>query len=189
MKNRTDNNEIWKDIYFEENGVIYDYIGSYQVSNMGRVKSLKFYSNANKKYYDREKILKSSDNKKGYLYVSLCKNKKIKYFYIHRLVAYMFIQNPNKFPEINHKNEDKTCNEYWNLEWCSCKYNNNYGTHKQRISKRVNQYDKQGNYIKTWDSLSEVGRELGINVAGISRCCKGYLKTTKGYKWRYANEG
>lgn len=53
---------------------------------------------------------------------------------------------------------------------------------------KVNQYDLQNNFIKQWDSLRDVQRELNIFAVGISRCCKGKQKTAGNYKWRYAND-
>lgn len=161
--------EIWKDIFFVENGITFDYRGIYQISNLGRVKSLKF---------DKERILKSGVSKKGYLYVYLCKNGKQKYFKVHRLVAIMFIENPDKLPEVNHKNEDKTCNEYWNLEWCTTLYNIRYSS-----AKKINQYDLEGNFVKTWDSISDVKRSL--RIYNIDSCCKGKRKTAGKYIWKY----
>lgn len=180
--------EEWKDIYFVENGITYDFRGKYQVSNLGRVKSL----NYNQK--KREKILKLQKHKDGYLFIKLWKNGKQKLFLVHRLVGFMFIPNPNNLPQVNHKNEIKDCNEYWNLEWCDCEYNNNYGTRRQRImkkiTKQVNQYDLQGNFIKTWDCIIDIEKELGIYHSHISKCCKNrsHYKTTGGYIWKYKKE-
>lgn len=112
--------EIWKDIE--------GYEGLYQVSNKGRVKSLNY------KRTGKEGILSSSPTSSGYLIVNLCKNKKQKPFYIHRLVAKAFLPNPNNLPQVNHKDENKENNTVYNLEWCTAKYNNNYGTHNERSS-------------------------------------------------------
>ena len=79
--------EVWKDVYFEEDGVIWNYQGAYQVSNMGRVKSLNY------KRTGKEKILKPRKNKEGYLQVGLWKNGKEKKIRINQLVAFMFISN------------------------------------------------------------------------------------------------
>lgn len=166
--------EIWKDIYFIDNGIVYDYKGLYQVSNMGRVKSLKYHKTNN------EKILKFIKSKKGYLRVCLCKNQKTKKFLVHRLVAYMFIPNPDNLLQVNHKNEIRNCNEYWNLEWCDAKYNIQYSQ-----SKRVNQYDLKGNLIKTWPCINEVGKILNIRYQNIWQCCQQKRKTAGGYIWKY----
>ena len=111
-----ENNEIWKDCK--------GYEGKYQVSNFGRV------WNANNQRY-----LKPWISKGGYYLVNLIsKNGKIKHESIHRLVAIAFIDNPCNYPQVNHKDEDKTNNRVDNLEWCDSKYNNNYGTRNERIS-------------------------------------------------------
>ena len=167
--------EIWKDKK--------DYEGHYQVSNFGRVKSIKF---------GKEIILKQHINiKGGYYYVCLLKNGKHKNYYVHRLVAQAFIDNPNNLPEVNHKDECKTNNVVSNLEWCDRKYNHNYGTINERISqsqsKPVLQYDLNGNLIKEWKSINECGRN-GFNQGDICKCCNGKRKTAKGFIWVYKNE-
>ena len=166
--------EEWKDIR--------DYEGLYQISNKGNVKSLG--NNKTKK----EKILKSSVNKRGYLDVKLCKNGKHKNFRINRLVAEAFISNPNNLPQVNHKNEIKDDNRVENLEWCDAKYNNNFGTRKERVaeklSKPVLQINKTTNeIISEFPSTIEVKRQLGISH--ISECCLGKRNTAGGYKWQY----
>ena len=115
--------EEWRDIK--------GYEGKYQVSNLGRVKSLNYHRE------NREEILSNVPDKYGYLIVSLCKNGKELAFKIHRLVALHFIENPNNYPQINHKDENKQNNRADNLEWCTAKYNNNYGTRTQRQSEKL----------------------------------------------------
>lgn len=156
--------EVWKEIEGYEN---------YLVSSNGRI----------------AKILKGDGNGKGYRYLKFKDNKR---FYIHQLVAKMFIPNPRKFPIINHKNGDKNNNNVNNLEWCSYSHNIkeayrlglNYSN-----SKKINQYSLDDKFIKQWKSMSEIQRKLGINYSGISKCCRNIRKTFKGYKWQYANEG
>ena len=157
--------EIWK--------TIEDY-PDYQISNMGRVKSLK---------WGKEKILKSTLNKNGYCNIFLCKNKEIKYYYIHRLVAQAFIQNPYNLPQVNHINEIKTDNRVENLEWCTNEYNSNYSK-----AKPILQFSKEGDFIKKWDSTREVERELNFNQSNISSCCLGKLNTAYNYKWGYEED-
>lgn len=164
--------EIWKDI--DEN---------YQVSNLGRVKSLR---------YGKERILKPIKNTYGYLQVCLNSKK----YSVHRLVAKYFIPNPNNLQEINHKDENPQNNVYSNLEWCDRKYNCNYGTYKERVSttqlndanksKQVNQYSKDGKtLIKTFPSTMQVQREYGYSNQHISDCCNGKLKSAYGFRWEY----
>lgn len=170
--------EIWKDIK--------GYEGLYQVSNLGRVKSL----GNNKRR--KEKILKQVEDGGGYLFVLLCKNGKGKMFKVHRLVAQAFTPNPNNYPQVNHKDENKQNNCVWNLEWCDCKYNINYGTGIERriekVSKTVLQYDLNGNFIREFLSGTEVQRQLGFGFQHISHCCLGKRKTAYGFIWRYKEE-
>lgn len=173
--------EQWKDIFGFE--------GLYQISNFGRVKSLKGCRGV------QERILKSLKNKDGYLQVVLCKNGKIFHKLIHRLVAQAFLPNPNNLPEVNHINEVKTDNviilnedesineEASNLEWCDHSYNVVYSK-----AKAVLQCDKQGNFIREWPSTNEIQRQLGFSHGNISYCCLGKLKQAYGFIWRYKNE-
>ena len=117
-------NEEWRDIK--------GYEGKYQVSNLGRVKSLK----DSKENY-REKILSNSTDTRGYSNVNLYKNGKRKLFKVHRLVAEAFIDNSNSYPLVNHKDENKQNNRVENLEWCTHEYNINYGTRSQRTSESM----------------------------------------------------
>ena len=122
--------EVWKDIK--------EYEGLYQVSNLGRVKCLG--NNRNKK----EKILSQAKNSKGYLYVHLSKNNKKRTVAVHILVAQAFIPNILNLPEVNHKDEDKINNYSSNLEWCTRRYNNTYGSRIEkaistRMLKKVNE--------------------------------------------------
>ena len=113
--------ETWKDIK--------THLGSYQVSNLGRVKSLNHYNGKFKKYSNIEKIRQNQVNNKGYYYVLLYNNKKIKSCYIHRLVAETFISNPENKLFINHKDGNKLNNNINNLEWVT-KSENELHAHK-----------------------------------------------------------
>ena len=115
--------EIWKDIE--------GYEGLYQISNYGRVKSLNYAKQG------KEKILKDRISNSGYKRVNLSKSGERKTYYVHRLVAETFIPNPNGYSEVNHKDEDKSNNNIDNLEWCTSKYNSNYGTRNERQSEKM----------------------------------------------------
>ena len=172
--------EYWKPIK--------GYEGLYQVSNFGRVKSLKF---------GKERILKQSKDKKtGHLHVVLCKNGIVKTYYVHRLVAEAFIDNTDNLHCVNHKDENPQNNVVSNLEWCDAKYNCNYGTRNKRISEKMTngklskpvlQYTLDGELVKEWSSTHECGRN-GYNRGNVSACCLGYLKFYKGYIWRYKKD-
>ena len=113
--------EIWKDIA--------GYAGIYQVSNMGNVRSLRREDIKCKQGYRalNGRQLRPAQDKKGYLMVSLNKNGQSKTRRVHRLVAETFIANPDKLPQVNHKDENKCNNNIDNLEWCTPSYNTNYG--------------------------------------------------------------
>ena len=126
--------EIWKDID--------GYEGYYQVSNMGRVYSVK------------NKMLLKQHLKRGYLECVLCKNGERKYIQAHRLVAITFIPNPDNLPQVNHKDENKQNNCVSNLEWCTAEYNINYGTRTERSTKSNTD---SGHFKKLAKDLKEIG--------------------------------
>lgn len=184
--------EEWRDIK--------GYEGFYQVSNLGRVKSLE--RKVRSQYGFRtipEIIRKPNKNLFGYLMLLLSKKGVNKPYTIHRLVAETFIPNPDNLPQINHKNEIKTDNRVENLEWCSSQYNNNYGTHNERmaatkinhpsLSKPIAQYNKNKTLVAKYPSAAEAERQTGINRTNIRLCCNGskYRKTAGGYIWKFQN--
>lgn len=170
--------EEWRDIEGYKN---------YQVSNMGRVKSL-----GNDKSR-KEKILKQRKNNKGYLMVALWKDGKSKTCTVHRLVAQAFIDNPNNHPQVNHKDENKTNNAVSNLEWCTNSYNQKYGNCPKKIgeknSKRVFQYSLDGTLVGIWQSTMECARN-GYNFGAVASCCRKCFNREenniyKGFIWSY----
>lgn len=185
--------EIWKDIK--------DYEGLYQVSNLGRIKSIK---NNNIKYgHYKDFILSQTDNNSfHYMRCGLCKNGKLKYYAVHRLVAQAFIPNTNNYLEVNHKDGDKSNNCVDNLEWCTrsqnMKHAIKYGLLKPPMlnkkyeknpnSKPIIQYDKKMKKIKDWNSIREASNYLKINEVGISYCCNNKRKTAGGYIWKFKEE-
>lgn len=164
------------------------YGGLYQVSNYGRIKSIS-YLFCNKK----SRILKANKNKEnGYLKVTLCRDGKTLTKYIHRIVGENFIPNLNNYPTINHKDENKINNKVNNLEWCTVKYNINYGTgkcrHSEKAKRKVIQYDLNMNFIKQWNSITEAWKMLKIHKNNIMKCCQNKQKTAGGFIWKYTNE-
>ena len=132
--------ESWKDIK--------DFEGLYQVSNRGKVKRIKsiivdISQGGVRTREIPERLLKQSFAGCGYCSVMLSKNGKVRRFNVHRLVAEAFIPNPSNLPEINHKDENKTNNCVDNLEWCTSKYNANYGNRNSLISKLKRERDKK----------------------------------------------
>lgn len=168
------------------------YEGIYEVSNLGRVRSLDRYRSAayGKIAFIRGievTIRKNSTN--NYLVVGLCKNGKGVHKLVHRLVAEAFVPNPNNLPQVNHKDENPNNNRADNLEWCDQYYNNHYGTAIARRSitrgRKVVQSDMEGNEIARYNSAREAERAIGKSQAAISRACTGVYKSAYGFLWRY----
>lgn len=176
MQHYTSVEEEWKDVIGFE--------GLYQVSSLGRVKSFR---------KNKPHILANCVGKHGYCVVILHNGKGLrKNERVHRLVAESFIPNPNNFPYVNHKDENKTNNKVSNLEWCTSKYNTNYGTCIKRIritnrthSKTVLQYNKEGILIKRFNSVSQIEDELNFSHSNIVNCLKGKINAAYGYVWLY----
>lgn len=169
------------------------YEGLYEVSSLGRVKSLLHTVSCKNKYniflktYP-SKIL-SPGKSSGYFHVTLFKDGIRKQFKVHRLVAMAFIPNPNNFSQINHRNEITTDNRVENLEWCDASYNSNFGSRIDRIKKKqekaVYQYSVDGTLIKIWRSASEIQRSTGMYQSFITDTCNGKHKLSYGYIWSY----
>lgn len=175
--------EIWKDVV--------GYEGYYQVSNLGRVKSLSRHCIVGwADFMSKEKILKQSVNNGGYKYVWLHKDGYKKIFKIHRLVAIAFLENPHNYRCINHKDENRQNNVVDNLEWCNHSYNNSYGSRgdkfRKAVGKVVLQYTLDGEFVKEWICMREAQRGTGIR--GIDMVCNGKRKTAGGYIWKYKEQ-
>lgn len=187
--------EIWKDIS--------GYEGLYQISSLGKIKSLEKKKNNGRGFFiQKEKILKLKLNNKGYNYIVLSIKGKKK-FYIHRLVGKAFIKNPQNKPYINHIDCNPLNNEFHNLEWCTPQENTNHMVKLKRNirteqwiekirksqieikGKKVIRIDKNGN-IKKYNYLNEVKKD-GFSAGCVCNCCKnkkGWY-THQGYIWRY----
>ena len=180
--------EIWKDVIGLE--------GIFQVSNMGRIRSLDKYANVcgGGKRLVKGRILKPTKLQNGYYEAQFHhKGERIIYL-LHRLVAIHFIDNPLNLPEVNHKDENPQNNNVENLEWCTSKYNANYGTRNIRMMENrefvsVIQLDINGNMIKQWNKMTDACKETGADISSMIRVCKGKQDTCVGYKWKYADEG
>ena len=186
--------EIWKDIIIEKNGEVYDYTGLYEVSNYGRVRSLHY------KGTRQIKVMKHGINNKGYQYINLYKDGKGKTFFVHRLVATMFIPNPNNLPIVNHKDENPSNNNVENLEWCTVKYNSNYGTCQERRSEKI-KGENNPMYVRTGDKHPRAKKVICVETkqtfdcirqaqdwlgkGNIKICLAGRSKTAGGYHWMY----
>lgn len=173
--------EVWKDIYYYNptTDEYYDYRGLYQVSNLGRVKSLeRFIQRKNGRViHIKERILVPYKSRKGYLFVNLKNKGKNKIVPVHRIVGHMFIDNPHNYKEINHKSEVKTENSVENLEWCDTKYNINYGEGRLRGGLRrrkpIIEIDCQGNIINEYDSQTSAAALLKLSRSFISNVLHG----------------
>lgn len=174
----------------EEFRPIEGYEGLYEVSNLGRVRSVDRWVNINGgKKFIKGGVLKPRPNKNGYLMVGLYKEGKVKRCYIHRLVAQAFIPNPENLPCVNHKDENPSNPVETNLEWCTQAYNINFGTHTERMiekkSKKVQAFNKKGELVFEFPSTQEAERN-GFDHSNISHCCLGKQKSAYGYVWKYA---
>ena len=176
--------EVWKDIE--------GYEGLYQVSNLGRVKSLDRYIPHNRYgvQFRKGKLLVPTKRKKTEKYLAVCltKNKRTKTHAVHTLVAVAFL-GYSEGMEVNHKDENPTNNCVDNLEWTTHRKNMNHNGLLQRIEqpkkKKINAYDKQGNLCFSFNSICEAGRN-GFNRAAISNSINGKARTSGGYIWAVA---
>lgn len=166
--------ETWKPIA--------GYEGLYEVSDLGRVRSLNY------KHTGEVRVMEPTKEGSGYLQLRLCKNNKRKHFLVHRLVALAFIPNPNNLQQVNHLNEDKTDNRVMNLEWVSAKENCNHGTRNERLSISVVQLTLDYQFVKKWIGMREVERYEGFSSRNINKCCLHKRSTTAGYRWFYLSE-
>ena len=175
--------EVWKDIP--------NYEGLYQVSNLGRVKSLdRIISFKNSSKRVKGTMLAQYLNF-GYCQVSL--GRKGKKHRVHRIVAEAFIPNPHDYPIINHKDENKKNNRVDNLEWCNYAYNLNYGSRKGWQRKLngvpVCQYTKEGEFVARFDSMVEAAeRTPSVTSNNIFHCCNKDTPSCGGFVWRYEGD-
>lgn len=214
--------EIWKDVL--------GYEGYYQVSSLGRVRSLPRWVKATfgSMQYRPGKVLKNKRSR-GYNAVCLTKDNMGKYVRVGRLVAQTFLPNPDNLPQVNHKDCNCKNDRLDNLEWCDAKYNCNYADHNKKVSeaakrrfqdpeqyrlllervrrngqdpewkrkqreaqlnnsnsKAIDMLDMDGNYIRSFPSLAEAFRQIGIHSQNIGQCCLGRKQSAGGYKWRFS---
>ena len=193
--------EIWKEIEGFDN---------YQISNLCRVKNVKF-----------NRFVKPLLDKHGYVCVNLYKDGKMKHLLLHRLLAIAFIPNPENKPCIDHINTDRTDNHIENLRWVTNKENHNNplslinhanasrgrvvseeqkkrqsekmkGRYKGNKwgSKKIIQLTLDGNFVREWDSIKDAADSFGVTSSAIWNCLNGksQVKSIKGFVWKYKKE-
>ena len=157
---------------------IVNYEGLYAVTSCGKVWS-----------YRSGRFLTPRKSKKGYLTVLLCNKGKDKEFKIHRLVAEAYISNPNKLPQVNHKDENKQNNCVSNLEWCTNLYNRNYGTRNKRAAIGISKAKMKPCICietgKIYPSVIEAAKETNLRKESIAKCCRGEIKSYVNTHWEY----
>jgi len=188
--------EIWKEIE--------DFDGVYFVSNYGRVKSIDrlIIRSDGVHIQTKGRVLIPRPATNGYMFVNLSKNGKSKNYSIHRLVATYFLNKIINKNEVNHIDGNKENNYVYNLEWCTRKENsahasrnNLYNPHcKGKFgglnpnSTKVIKFDKMGNVLKIYDSVTEAAEDVKCWRQEIGKCCLGKRKSAGGYKWKYYKE-
>lgn len=177
--------EIYKDIK--------GYEGLYQISNLGNVRALDRTTAFGRGY---KKIpmhnLTICIDSQGYNSVCLSKDGVQKRHLVHRLVAYAFLNNPNGYPEVNHKDENKSNNCVSNLEFCTSKYNANYGNRNKKVvdTKKTKGLLKKVVCVETgvvYDTISDAARSINGWRSNIWKCIKDGSGTSGGYHWKYAS--
>ena len=201
-------NEEWRDVVGFE--------GYYVVSNLGRIATLShtvIYTSiydgveVKKTFNAKQCLRKLRRGKHGYMECTLRDSKRIKLMKVHRIVAEAFIPNSQNLPSVNHKDEDKTNNKVENLEWCTCLYNDNYGTRNKKLKKSVSNAHKNGLYDNAYrtrrkpiigislldnttiffEKLSDLAKQ-GFERHLVSKCCRNLRRDYKGYKWMFLSD-
>lgn len=149
-----------------------EYEGLYVADNYGNIYNAK-----------TMRKLKLCESHHGYKRIMLFKNGKGKTFAVHRIIATLFVDNPHNFSEVNHKSENTSDNSAENLEWCTRKYNINYGNRLDKFMMKTVQKDLSGNIIAEYKSQAEASKQTGISQGSISNACSGRCKTAGGYIW------
>ena len=171
----------------------------YEINQNGEVRS---YRNNYGNIIKIPHIIKPQLNNNGYYTVHLHSKTKRKILTVHRLVAITYIPNPNKKPQVNHKNGIKTDNRIENLEWVTCSENIRhafntglkfpsksiyYLGHIPVTCKIVNKFSLNGEFLEQYKSLHDAERNTGINCSHICDSISGKRNMAGGFKWSYSN--
>ena len=180
-----------EDLPNEEWRFIPDTDALYMVSSLGRIKSvdsLRIYPNYQRNC--KSKIIKQYPNWQGYLscFVSNGKGKRFRVI-THKIVCNVFIPNPDNFPCVNHKDENKQNNRVENLEHCTYSYNLMYGSRAHIRDVSVLQYDLQGNFIKEFSCVKDAAIATGAQTRAISNATHGRAKSAGGFIWKIKKDG
>lgn len=176
----------------------------YEVSNMGRVRSVDRVCGTRHIQRKKGRLLKLHDtirtggrrqDEHPYKWVHMCRNCKPFRGSVHRLVAMAFVPNPKptKYNQVNHKDENKSNNRADNLEWCDNRYNCNYGSHIKRVvencphRRAIRQYTLLGEFVKEHFSAAEAAKSVNVEYPSIINVCRGDMISAGGFLWRYAN--
>lgn len=192
--------EVWKDII--------GYEGIYQISNKGNVRSLdrNLLNAKGRNMHFKGKVLKPVPNSNGYLRVELKANGKNERWFVHRLVAFHFVENPapDVYMVVNHIDSNYLNNAANNLEWTTIFGNmhhaidngrmnrteewiNNLNKSLEKHRKPVIGYDPEtGEVLVVFKGINECGR-CGFEASCVCDCCKGKRKTHRGLAWKYAD--
>lgn len=190
---------------------IKDYNGRYKIGNKGTIIGVS--RSKDNRYNNKQWILKQYEDRNGYMYVTLQKDKKRKTIKVHRLVATHFIDNPYNYPCINHIDSNRKNNDVSNLEFCTHKQNTQWALKTGRFDnmkkmnsermkksklylkgyplanevtkKKVAQYDKKNNLLNVYESISDASRNTGITITSISYACNNKRKTGGGFIWHF----
>lgn len=160
----------------------------YMVSSYGRIKSLchKDYSG----HIRKEKIRKSGKVHDGYEQIVIQSKNKRKVFYVHRLVALVFLDNPNGYKYVNHKDNNASNNNKNNLEWCTALYNNMYMGHNAKVGRSLEKpiyATSNKGHIYFFKSSKMACQVLGVSSGHLSSCLHGKLKHTGGFAFNFYN--